>query len=114
MNDKKMASHPDHVMRTDQTIVAWDDVPEYIQKKILSGTMTEEDWSSDWEKRERIIVTENSKPVIRDVEDVVSEMFNDMKDRHPKWGPKHIHVFRKEYDYCMIGSCRAKKSHSPS
>lgn len=40
--------HPSHVMRTDQTIVAWNDVPEEYQKKILHGTMTEEDWDADW------------------------------------------------------------------
>jgi hypothetical protein len=40
---------PNFVTRADQAIVAWDDVPIYIQKKILSGTMTEEDWNSDWD-----------------------------------------------------------------
>lgn len=41
--------HPQCVMKPDQTVVNWVDVPQIIQKKILSGTMTEEDWDSDWD-----------------------------------------------------------------
>jgi len=67
--------HPNYVTRTDQTIVAWDDVPVAIQRKILNGTMTDEDWDSDW----------NVSPVA-----------------------DHVHVFRKEYDTCMLKNCRAK------
>jgi len=47
--DRRMLPVPNFVTRADQAIVAWDDVPIYIQKKILSGTMTEEDWNSDWD-----------------------------------------------------------------
>jgi hypothetical protein len=56
MSDEFQLSHrlyepyPLYVTRRDQTIVAWEDVPEHIQKKILSGTMTEEDWGSDWDE----------------------------------------------------------------
>lgn len=41
--------HPQCVMKPDQTIYNWVDVPQIIQKKILSGTMTEEDWDMDWD-----------------------------------------------------------------
>jgi hypothetical protein len=89
--------HPQYVTRTDQTIVAWQDVPEYIQQKVLSGTMTEEDWDSDW-------------GIKRDVEDVISEALCELPVA--RIGPRHVHVFRKEYPKCLIKGCNAKKGHT--
>lgn len=83
---------PDSVMRTDQTIVVWNDVPHKYQKKIMEGTMTNEDWDADWS-----ISTE------RDIEDVVSAMLN----TSPVAKPNHVHVFRKEYAHCMLKGCNA-------
>lgn len=97
---KEVQAHPNFVTRTDQTIVAWNDVPEHIQKKILSGTMTEEDWDSDW------FFAPKTKS--RNVDDIVSDMLNDTS-KHALWGSRHVHIWRKEYNTCMIKDCGAKK-----
>lgn len=96
--DRRMLPVPNFVTRTDQTIVAWQDVPEGIQKKILSGTMTEEDWDSDWDIKPRLV---------RDVEDVVSEALNELP--MPILKMRHVHVFRKEYPKCLIRGCEASR-----
>lgn len=83
---------PDCVMKMDQTIVKWQDVPERYQKKIIEGTMTNEDWDADWST-----IPVAKKPV----EDVVSNMLNES----PTSVAKHLHVFRKEYRSCMIKGC---------
>ncbi|MFE1145209.1 hypothetical protein [Streptomyces rochei] len=107
--------NPDHVMRTDQTIVPWSDVPVAIQKKILSGTMTEEDWDSDWDRVELGIEPPadpfglRERSYNRSIEDIVSEALNELPVA--KLGPRHVHVFRKEYDKCLLKGCDAKKSH---
>lgn len=86
--------HPNVVERSDSIIVAWDDVPHKYQKKILEGTMTNEDWDADW-----------SIPVKRDIEDVVSDMLNVSPVAKSSYG--HVHVFRKEYDHCLLKGCNA-------
>ncbi len=91
------------VTKADGTIVAWDDVPEVIQKKILNGTMTTEDWNCDWDD-----------PMLhpkKNITDVVSEMLNDPKvireDGKTILPVAHVHVFRKEYPKCMLKNCDA-------
>lgn len=88
---------PNYVKKSDEEIVAWADVPEKYQKKILNGTMTDEDWVADWETKEK-------GPSSRDIEDVVSSLLN-----HPSMTtkPNHVHVWRKEYYTCMIKGCGA-------
>lgn len=98
--DRRMLPVPNFVHRSDEEIVAWDDVPVDIQKKILSGTMTEEDWISDWDEQE-------AKSYKRDIEDVVSSMLN----ATPAPVAKHVHVFRKEYPKCLLKGCGALRSH---
>lgn len=69
-------AYPTAVERFDGAeIVAWDDVPIEYQKKILNGTMTDEDWVAEWDK----------PPVAK-----------------PN---NHVHVWRKEYPTCMIKGC---------
>lgn len=92
LNQGDITYCPSVVERSDHIIVAWDDVPHKYQKKILNGTMTEEDWGADWS-----ISTE------RDIEDVVSVMLN----TSPVAKPNHVHVFRKEYAHCMLKGCNA-------
>lgn len=81
--------------------MSWPNVPVAIQKKILSGTMTEEDWISDWDELSAVEATN------RTVEDVVSSMLN--ASEHPI--ARHVHVFRKEYPKCMLKGCGALRSH---
>jgi hypothetical protein len=87
-----LPSVPDCVLKLDQTIVKWQDVPEIYQKKILTGTMTDEDWDSDWD-----IPPVAKKPI----EDVVSDKLNASSEPVVK----HLHVWRKEYRTCMIKGC---------
>ena len=97
--------YPEYVERFDGAeLVAWDDVPEIYQKKILTDTMTDEDWIADWE-------ASNKGPSSRDIEDVVSSLLN-----HPSMTakPHHVHVWRKEYPTCMIKGCGAVNVQRPS
>lgn len=88
---------PDYVERYDGAdIVAWDDVPEQYQKKILEGTMSNEDWVADWD-----YAAKQGKPV----EDVVNELLSE-----PSPVARHLHVWRKDYDHCMIKTCGAKRT----
>lgn len=103
MNDE-FKPHPQAVMRSDQVIVSWPNVPVAIQKKILSGTMTEEDWVSDWDELNAV---ENVKTFKRDIEDVVSDMLNES----PAPVARHVHVFRKEYARCLLKGCTALRTH---
>jgi hypothetical protein len=92
----KVTYAPQHVTKRDETIVAWDDVPVAIQKKILSGTMTEEDWDSEWETSSPVAIFGK----------VAREHFKDETDIVPESNPKHTnHVYRREYDKCMIIGC---------
>ena len=78
----------------------WKDVPEIYQRKILNGTMTEEDWIADWD----------IPPVAkRNVIDVVSDMLNDIATTTtiPVAKTRHLHVFRKDYERCMLKGCDA-------
>lgn len=43
----------------------------------------------------------------RDIEDVVSELLSSPVAKN--LGPRHIHVWRKEYPKCMLKGCGAKK-----
>lgn len=79
--------HPQFVLKNG-LIMAWQDVPEIYQKKILEGTMTNEDWEADW------------YVPVRKMEDVVSPLLNDVSPV-----ARHIHVWRKEYRTCMIKGC---------
>lgn len=111
--------------------MSWPNVPVAIQKKILSGTMTEEDWISDWDELnavEEINVSTTGFRNIklppdpfslrersydpppsykREIEDVVSSMLN--ASEHPI--ARHVHVFRKEYPKCLLKGCGALRSH---
>lgn len=95
--------------------MSWPNVPVAIQKKILSGTMTEEDWISDWDALSAVeeinVSTTGFKNIRiqpkRDIEDVVSSMLNDSS--HPV--ARHVHVFRKEYPKCLLKGCGALRSH---
>lgn len=84
--------------------MSWENVPVAIQKKILSGTMTEEDWISDWDELNAV---QNIKTPRLDIEDVVSDMLNSS----PTPVAKHVHVFRKEYDRCLLKGCGSLKKH---
>jgi hypothetical protein len=96
--------YPNFVERFDGAeLVAWEDVPEIYQKKILEGTMTDEDWNADWEYVDY-------KPIV----DVVSEMLNDPKTirtedsiTFPVAKLSHVHIFRKEYPRCVLRGCNA-------
>lgn len=95
--DQHLIPHPDYVERFDGSeFVAWSDVPEVYQKKILEGTMSDQDWVADWDASQK-----ESKPI----EDVVSDMLNDADSPVAK----HVHVWRKEYRYCMIKGCGSRK-----
>lgn len=85
---------PNSVQRSDEVIVPWEDVPEKYQRKILEGTMTDEDWSADWDIKPK-----------RGVEDVVSDLLNSPVARVNN--VRHLHVFRKEYPQCMLRGCSA-------
>lgn len=88
--------YPNFVERFDGAeLVAWEDVPEIYQKKILEGTMTDEDWNADWEYVDY-------KPIV----DVVSELLNSSKAPVAR-KLSHTHIFRKEYPRCMLGGCNA-------
>lgn len=103
--NNKVSYVPNYVIRFDGAeAVAWNDVPERYQKKILNGTMTDEDWSADWE------VTKLFEPSSRDIEDVVSSLLN-----HPSMttSTNHIHVWRKEYHTCMIKGCSSVNVKNP-
>lgn len=102
--DRRMLPVPNFVTRPDEEIVSWPNVPVAIQKKILSGTMTEEDWISDWDELNKV---EEAKDYKRDLEDVVSSMLN----ATPAPVAKHVHVFRKEYPKCLLKGCGALRSH---
>lgn len=86
--------------------MSWPNVPVAIQKKILSGTMTEEDWISDWDELNEVEITDGTK-YKKELEDVVSSMLN--ASEHPI--ARHVHVFRKEYPKCMLKGCGALRSH---
>lgn len=95
--EKKLLPIPNYVSRYDGAeIMAWDDVPEQYQKKILDGTMTNADWNADWDYR-------NPQ---RGIEDVVSGMLNSS----PTPVAKHTHVWRKEYNTCMLKGCGAVRN----
>lgn len=101
MNDKPVHELPvpNYVERFDGAeIVAWQDVPEIYQKKILYGIMTDEDWAADWD----VSNANPSKPI----EDVVSDLLN----ASPVAKARHIHVWRSEYKTCMIKGCGHTRS----
>lgn len=92
MSDSPHPNHTGVFLSDGVRFIAWDDLPVATQDKILEGTMTDEDWKAIPEKRV--------------VEDVVSSMLN-----HPSTtaSPHHVHVWRKEYNTCMIKGCGKPK-----
>jgi hypothetical protein len=46
---------------------------------------------------------------LKRIDDIISEMLNDPKSPIK---PRHVHVFRKEYDKCLIRGCDAPKNPS--